>query len=163
MTRLIDDILLLSTIENKTKKKVEKVDLFEVFEEVHEVINYIAKKKNIKVKQDPIRRPYDESIDTQLKMFSNLIDCTSDDDELYCDITYGTKVMSQILTMSVNYGYRIHKNVMLGCMVYGAVNHNTKELAIYDITSLSFMDEIVRLFAENKVSPPPEKIKELLK
>ena len=52
MTRLIDDILLLSTIENKTKKKVEKVDLFEVFEEVHEVINYIAKKKNIKVKYD---------------------------------------------------------------------------------------------------------------
>ena len=50
LTRLIDDILLLSTIENKTKKKVEKVDLFEVFEEVHEVINYIAKKKNIKVK-----------------------------------------------------------------------------------------------------------------
>ena len=32
LTRLIDDILLLSTIENKTKKKVEKVDLFEVFE-----------------------------------------------------------------------------------------------------------------------------------
>ena len=52
LTRLIDDILLLSTIENKTKKKVEKVDLFEVFEEVHEVINYIAKKKNIKVKYD---------------------------------------------------------------------------------------------------------------
>ena len=52
LTRLIDDILLLSTIENKTKKKVEKVDLFEVFEEVHEVINYIAKKMNIKVKYD---------------------------------------------------------------------------------------------------------------
>ena len=52
LTRLIDDILLLSTIENKTKKKVEKVDLFEVFEEVHEVINYIAKIKNIKVKYD---------------------------------------------------------------------------------------------------------------
>ena len=52
LTRLIDDILLLSTIENKTKKIVEKVDLFEVFVEVHEVINYIAKKKNIKVKYD---------------------------------------------------------------------------------------------------------------
>ncbi|MDO5010994.1 MAG: ATP-binding protein [Intestinibacter bartlettii] len=50
LTRLVDDILLLSTIENKTRKKVEKVDLFEVFEEVHEVVNYIAKKKNIKLK-----------------------------------------------------------------------------------------------------------------
>ena len=133
------------------------------YETFKDEINELAEKKNIKVKQVPITIPYDESIDTQLKMFSNLIDCTSDDDELYCDITYGTKVMSQLLTMSVNYGYRIHKNVMLGCMVYGAVNHNTKELAIYDITSLSFMDEIVRLFAENKVSNPTEKIKELLK
>ncbi len=52
LTRLIDDILLLSTIENKTKKKVEKVDLFEIFEEVHEVVNYIAKKKQIKVKYE---------------------------------------------------------------------------------------------------------------
>ncbi|MBU5335016.1 ATP-binding protein [Intestinibacter bartlettii] len=50
LTRLVDDILLLSTIENKTKKKVDKVDLFEIFEEVHEVVNYIAKKKNIKLK-----------------------------------------------------------------------------------------------------------------
>ena len=58
LTRLIDDILLLSTIENKTKKKVEKVDLFEVFEEVHEVVNYIAKKKNAKVKY--IERHYGE-------------------------------------------------------------------------------------------------------
>lgn len=52
LTRLIDDILLLSTIENKAKKKVEKVDLIEVFEEVHEVVNCIAKKKNIKVKYE---------------------------------------------------------------------------------------------------------------
>ncbi len=52
LTRLIDDILLLSTVENKMKKKIEKVDLFEVFEEVNEVVNYIAKKKNIKVKYE---------------------------------------------------------------------------------------------------------------
>lgn len=52
LTRLIDDTLLLSAIENKTKKKIEKVDLFEVFEEVHEVVNYIAKKKNIKLQYE---------------------------------------------------------------------------------------------------------------
>ena len=49
MSRLIDDILLLSTVENKVKKKVEKVDLFEIFEEVHEIVGYIAKNKNIKI------------------------------------------------------------------------------------------------------------------
>ena len=49
LTRLIDDILLLSTVENKTKKKVEKVNLFEVFKEVYEISNHIAEKKNIKI------------------------------------------------------------------------------------------------------------------
>lgn len=49
LSRLIDDILLLSTVENKVKKKVEKVDLFEIFEEVHEIVGYIAKNKNIKI------------------------------------------------------------------------------------------------------------------
>lgn len=49
LTRLINDILLLSTVENKVKKRVEKVDLFEIFEEVHETVDYIAKKKNIKI------------------------------------------------------------------------------------------------------------------
>ena len=49
LSRLIDDILLLSTVENKVKKKVEKVDLFEIFEEIHEIVGYIAKDKNIKI------------------------------------------------------------------------------------------------------------------
>lgn len=49
LTRLINDILLLSRIENNSKKKVEKIDLFEIFEEVHEVVGYIAKNKNIKI------------------------------------------------------------------------------------------------------------------
>lgn len=49
LSRLIDDILLLSTVENKVKKKVEKVDLFEIFEEIHEIVGYIANDKNIKI------------------------------------------------------------------------------------------------------------------
>ena len=49
LTRLINDILLLSTVENKVKKRVEKIDLFEIFEEVHETVAYIAKKKNITI------------------------------------------------------------------------------------------------------------------
>ncbi|MGN0575935.1 MAG: TM1812 family CRISPR-associated protein [Ruminococcus sp.] len=125
--------------------------------------NELAAKKNVKINHIQISIPYNESIDTQLEMFSKLIDCTADEDELYCDITYGTKVMSQILTMSLNYGYRIHKDVVLGCIVYGAKNHNTNELAVYDITALNYMDEIVRMFAENKVSNPSAAIKDLLK
>ncbi len=126
-------------------------------------VNALADRKNFKYNLKKISIPYSEDIDTQLEMFSRLIDCMADKDELFCDITYGTKVMSQILTMSLNYGYRIHENVTLGCIVYGAKDHNDNTMKIYDITSLNYMDEIVRMMAENKVSNPAEKIKELLK
>ena len=126
-------------------------------------LDAIANEKNLKVKLTPVEIPYGDELDIQLEMFSKLIECTADDDELFCDITYGTKVMSQILTMAVNYGYRIHSNVTLGCMVYAAKDFNGGIMKIYDITSLNYMDEIVRMFAENKIKNPTDKIKELLK
>ncbi|MDD6085341.1 MAG: TM1812 family CRISPR-associated protein [Oscillospiraceae bacterium] len=107
--------------------------------------------------------PYSDDLDSQLEMFGKLIDYTSDNDMLYADITYGSKVMTQILTMAVNYGYRIHKNVALGCIVYGKFDHMLQKASIYDVTSLNYMDEIVRVMAENKISNPTEKIKKLLK
>lgn len=126
-------------------------------------LDVVAEKKNLKVRLTPVEIPYGDELDIQLEMFSQLIDCVGDDDELFCDITYGSKVMSQILTMAVNYGYRIHSNVTLGCIVYGGKNFNDEVMKIYDITSLNYMDEIVRMFAENKVKNPTDKIKELLK
>ena len=120
-------------------------------------------RKNLKVKFTKLTIPYSQDIDTQLEMFSKLIDCMADEDKLFCDISYGTKVMSQILTIALNYGYRIKRNVSLGCIVYGGKNFTEKRLEIYDITSLNYMDEIVRVMAENKISNPTERIKEMLK
>lgn len=128
-----------------------------------EELDVVAEKKNLKVRLTLVEIPYGDELDIQLEMFSKLIDCVGDDDELFCDITYGSKVMSQILTMAVNYGYRIHSNVTLGCIVYGGKNFNDEKMKIYDITSLNYMDEIVRMFAENKVKNPTDKIKALLK
>ncbi|CEI73786.1 MULTISPECIES: HAMP domain-containing sensor histidine kinase [Romboutsia] len=47
LKRLIDDILLLSFIENNEKIVYEGVSLYNVFLEVYEMTNYIAKSKNI--------------------------------------------------------------------------------------------------------------------
>lgn len=135
----------------------------ENYKTLAEEVNALAGKKSLKVKFTKITVPNKQDIDTQLEMFSKLIDCMTDEDKLFCDISYGTKVMSQILTMSLNYGYRINKNVSLGCIVYGGKNFIEQKLEIYDITSLNYMDEIVRIMAENRVSNPTERIKEMLK
>ena len=47
LKRLIEDILLLSSIENKNSLVSENVLLYDVFKEVYEMINYIANSKNI--------------------------------------------------------------------------------------------------------------------
>ena len=46
---LIEDILLLSSIENGQEKKKKKVKLFDVFKEVCEITEYIASSKNITI------------------------------------------------------------------------------------------------------------------
>ena len=49
LKRLIEDILLLSSIESKTSILKERVVLFEVFKEVYEIVNYIATSKDIEI------------------------------------------------------------------------------------------------------------------
>ncbi|WP_044975902.1 TM1812 family CRISPR-associated protein [Ruminococcus sp. HUN007] len=125
----------------------------------------LKKQKGFTYHETPITIPFSSDIDTQIEMFSKLIDTAADEDEIYADITYGTKVMSQVLTMSINYAYRLHSNVTLGCIVYGEVVHNPgeKKGKIYDETSMNYMDEIVRLMAETKIKNPTEHIKRMLK
>lgn len=47
LKRLIDDILLLSFIENNDKMSLDKVSIYEVFKEVYEMTSYMAKSKSI--------------------------------------------------------------------------------------------------------------------
>lgn len=122
----------------------------------------LAIAKNINIVHHKIEVPYDSSLEVQFKIFTSLISHTADNDKLFCDITYGTKVMNQILTMGVNYGYSIHSDVTIGCIVYGEFDHESKSSKIYDITSLTYLNEIVKILADNKVSDPEKKIKAFL-
>ncbi len=49
LKRLIEDILLLSSIESKNNLVTENVLLYNVFKEVYEMISYIASSKHIKI------------------------------------------------------------------------------------------------------------------
>ena len=126
-------------------------------------VETVSQKKAFEYTLKEICIPYSDNIDTQLEMFEKLIEMTADEDTLYADITFGSKVMTQVLNMGINYGYRVNKNVSIGCIVYGKLEHVTNSGIIYDETSLNYMDEIVRIMAENKVKNPVDKIKNLLK
>ncbi|MCR8745335.1 HAMP domain-containing sensor histidine kinase [Romboutsia lituseburensis] len=49
LKRLIEDILLLSFIENQENSLVDSVNIYEVFIEIYDMTSYIAKSKNIKL------------------------------------------------------------------------------------------------------------------
>lgn len=133
------------------------------YELFKEELAELSQKKGFSYTLKEVYIPYNNAIDTELELFGKLIDCTADDDTLYACITYGAKPFPLIQIMALNYAYRIRKNVSIGCIVYGAKDHNTGRMEIYDITSLLYIDETVRLLAEQKVANPMEMIKNLLK
>lgn len=76
LKRLIDDILLLSFIENKDNVILDNVILFDVYKEVHEMVSYSSSVKNITIEYEFD----DESIsilsnkDYIKQVFLNLVD-----------------------------------------------------------------------------------------
>lgn len=128
-----------------------------------EEIEALSQKNGFRYNLKEVRVPYNNAIDTELELFGKLIDCTADGDTLYACITYGSKPFPLIQIMALNYAYRIRKNVSIGCIVYGAKDHNNGSMEVYDITSLLYIDETVRLMAEQKVENPTDLIKNLLK
>jgi len=106
-----------------------------------------------------------EGIDTQLKLFSDIADRINPGEDLYACISYGTKPMPIVLTMALNYAYKLKKDVTVGCTVYGRFPHideEPKASYIYDTTSLFYMDSIVTRLAEMKASDPITAIKLML-
>ena len=63
LKRLIEDILLLSSIENTESRVLEKINLYETFNAVKDMLSYIAESKNIDFKY--------EFLETSLYVSSN--------------------------------------------------------------------------------------------
>lgn len=125
-------------------------------------LDELAQEKGFTYTLKTVDIPYTDELDAQLETFQKLIDLTDDNDTLYACISYGSKPTPLIENLALNYAYRIKKNVSIECIVYGAIDFNTKQANIYDITSIFYMDEIVRVLAENKIANPTEHIKALL-
>lgn len=103
-----------------------------------------------------------EVIDNHLDLFGKLVETAEDRDNIYCDVTYGTKVIPMIMMMFMNFAYRCKKNVMIEKLVYGAVDHNTepKVSKLYDVTSLFYMNSTVNTVSDT--SDPVKLIKTII-
>lgn len=107
----------------------------------------------------------EESIECQLDLFENLINCVDNGDKVYACATYGTKPIPMVEMLALNYAYRVKDNVAVEKIVYGKVNRKNGEIIganIYDITALFAMNQIVNHLAENKVKNPEKAIRMLL-
>ena len=113
---------------------------------------------------DSIEVPFDDSIGAILNVYQELIARVDDGDDLYADITYGSKPMPIVLTMALQYAYRMKDNVSIEGVVYGQVNHSSeeKDAKIYDVTALVQLDEIVRLMADGGSCDPAAAIKMII-
>lgn len=116
----------------------------------------------IKVELKVIDTEHKETIDVQLQLFSNLIDCINDNDELYVCMTYGTKPTPILQMMAVNYAYRIKNNTKIGAIVYGQRDFETNTNMLFDVKTLFFMDEVINNVSKLNLKNPTDVIKEAI-
>jgi|GEM_PF-267424 len=109
-----------------------------------------------------VETPDEEDIDTQLKLFADIIAKIGEGEELYACITFGTKPTPIVQTMALNYAYKLKKDTTIGCVVYGRFRHGKPEGDIFDTTALFYMDSIVNKLAENRASNPEKAIRIML-
>lgn len=105
----------------------------------------------------------DERVLSHVETFQNLIDYVEDDDELFACITYGTKPQAIALRMAVQYAYRVKRNTVISCIVYGEVDRAGGKTRIYDETALVQVDELVRMLADRGVQDPRSVIDSMLR
>lgn len=115
-----------------------------------------------------VEAPKDERAFSQVATFQHLIDYAEDNDELFACMTFGTKPLSKVLLMAVQYAYRLKKNTSLSGVVYGQVDRSGGsdpslwKAYVYDETALYHVDEIVRMLAERGVTDPKATIDHIL-
>lgn len=128
---------------------------FEVF--VQEV-NALAAEKGFSFEIVPIDISAEETVDVHLDLFGRLCETVADDDQIYIDITYGTKPLPIVQMMFMNFAYRCKQNVSIEYVIYGWVRRDFSVQPpalhgkIFDVTALFYMNSAVN-FLENTQNP----------
>lgn len=119
------------------------------YEAFEEELSQLCTERKIKYSLNKLSVPYDNQISTQLKTFYKLAEKIEDGDEINACLTYGTKPLSIIELMTLNYAYRAKKNCSYGALVYGEKDHASGRTRIYDVTRLFIVDEIIQKSSGN--------------
>lgn len=128
-------------------------------------LNEICEDKDIMCKAiNCIEIDTDETVSYHLETFQKLIECTSEDDEMFLCVTFGTKPLSMTMKLAIQYAYRIKENTSISCVVYGKVDRTGEQEKgyLYDETAILKLDEIVRVLADRKVENPAKIINNIL-
>ena len=116
----------------------------------------LCAEKGAEPEYDEIVVPFDNSIPAVLNVYRELIKRVEDGDELYADITFGSKPMPIVIIMALQFAYRTKKDVSIEGVTYGAIEFHlpSQPKVIYDVTALVQLDELVRLMADSDVADP---------
>ena len=72
-----------------------------------EQLDAVCKENGCKAEVTPVFVPAGEQVDNHIATFQKLIDLVEDEDELFACLTFGTKLMSEVLRMAVQYALSI--------------------------------------------------------
>ena len=118
--------------------------------------------KNIRVKVTAITVPFDDSMEAHLNVFQKLIEEIEDGDDLYACITYGSKPSPVVILLALQYAAKIKSRTSVSCIVYGQMNHHTREGRIFDLTAMMQMNELLDTLARARVKNVEEVLRRIL-
>lgn len=134
------------------------------FERLKEEVTNLCQEKGIicrDVTMVPV--PYDEGVDAHIDTFQALIEHIDDGDELFGDVTYGSKIATAVILMTMRYAVLAKKNTNIGCVSYGTVDFSkNKEAKIYDESALVQLDDLVRILAKQGVTDMRAVLKQII-
>lgn len=107
-----------------------------------------------------VSTPFSETISDHFSLFSDMIENVHNDDEIYSDITFGTKPIPMIMLMTLTYAYRFKDDVSVESIVYGQYNHDTDISGLFDVSALFYMNSTINTMSET--SDPEKFIKDIL-
>ncbi|MBQ8120668.1 MAG: hypothetical protein IJ172_07835 [Ruminococcus sp.] len=139
-------------------------NLAENTEQFQTQLNEIKEAKKFEVVEQIIEIEFTEAIDNQLKLFSAIMDCINENDEIIADITYGSKAMPVITVNALQCVCKTVKNVYVDKLIYGSKDFSgNKSMRIFDVSALYFLNGVLDALAKADVPITPELIKEMLK
>lgn len=123
-------------------------------------LQHISQEKGFLYELKPIEKDLGDTIDVMLKLFSSLIGAVSDDDELFACVTFGTKPVSILTMMALNYAYKVRNHVRINKIVYGSGPWEGSK--IFDVTPLFYIDSAINSLAKLKLENPEQALRSVL-